>query len=190
MTAFHRIEVEDTVVALLEFASGAIQRSLLVLEQQGGEHFFGEPALKIGDLMRKAPDGRVLASEFWDDRVMVVSADGTKSSVFADSLDSPSALVQLKDGRVLVSGPAQIMSFGADGANRSVFADNVGRRGGVVQLKDGRVLVSEPQHGRVSAFAPRRWHHRAGRRPRTVRSPGRRSCRQRAPCRARRRARP
>ena len=31
---------------------GSIQRSLLVLEQQGGEHFFGEPALKITDLMR------------------------------------------------------------------------------------------------------------------------------------------
>src|SRR5690606_20520894 len=26
---------------------GAIQRSLLVLEEQGGAHFFGEPALKI-----------------------------------------------------------------------------------------------------------------------------------------------
>jgi DNA helicase HerA-like ATPase len=35
---------------------GTIQRSLLVLEQQGGAHFFGEPALK--DLMRTARDGR------------------------------------------------------------------------------------------------------------------------------------
>ena len=31
---------------------GAIQRQLLVLEQQGGEGFFGEPALEIADLMR------------------------------------------------------------------------------------------------------------------------------------------
>src|SRR5690606_18219683 len=30
---------------------GAIQRSLLVLEQQGGNHFFGEPALAIKDIM-------------------------------------------------------------------------------------------------------------------------------------------
>ena len=30
---------------------GAIQRKLLVLEQQGAEHFFGEPALKLDDLM-------------------------------------------------------------------------------------------------------------------------------------------
>jgi uncharacterized protein len=37
---------------------GSIQRSLLVLEQQGGAHFFGEPVLNIKDLMRTAPDGR------------------------------------------------------------------------------------------------------------------------------------
>jgi len=30
---------------------GAIQRSLLVLEEQGAEHFFGEPALNLQDLM-------------------------------------------------------------------------------------------------------------------------------------------
>ena len=30
---------------------GAIQRALQVLEQQGAEHFFGEPALKLDDLM-------------------------------------------------------------------------------------------------------------------------------------------
>lgn len=37
---------------------GAIQRDLLVLEQQGAEHFFGEPALDIRDLMRTTRDGR------------------------------------------------------------------------------------------------------------------------------------
>jgi hypothetical protein len=31
---------------------GAIQRKLLMLEQQGGDHFFGEPALDIQELMR------------------------------------------------------------------------------------------------------------------------------------------
>jgi uncharacterized protein len=37
---------------------GVIQRSLLVLEQQGAEKFFGEPALDINDFLRKRPDGR------------------------------------------------------------------------------------------------------------------------------------
>ncbi|SCW79118.1 helicase HerA-like domain-containing protein [Ancylobacter rudongensis] len=34
---------------------GAIQRALLVLENQGADKFFGEPALKITDLMRVEP---------------------------------------------------------------------------------------------------------------------------------------
>jgi DNA helicase HerA-like ATPase len=37
---------------------GVIQRRLLVLEQQGAEKFFGEPALDINDLMKVTPDGR------------------------------------------------------------------------------------------------------------------------------------
>ena len=37
---------------------GAIQRSLLVLEDQGGAKFFGEPALEIFDWMRTSEDGR------------------------------------------------------------------------------------------------------------------------------------
>ena len=36
----------------------AIQRALLRLEQDGGDGFFGEPALELSDLMRVGPDGR------------------------------------------------------------------------------------------------------------------------------------
>ena len=49
---------------------GAIQRSLLVLEQQGGAHFFGEPALNIDDLMRTARDGRGYISVLAADKLM------------------------------------------------------------------------------------------------------------------------
>jgi DNA helicase HerA-like ATPase len=46
---------------------GAIQRGLLLLEQQGGDRFFGEPALALADLMMKDAAGRgavhVLAAE-------------------------------------------------------------------------------------------------------------------------------
>ncbi|MGK9236750.1 DUF853 domain-containing protein [Inquilinus limosus] len=46
---------------------GSIQRQLLVLEQQGAEAFFGEPALDLTDLIRTGADGRgvinVLAAE-------------------------------------------------------------------------------------------------------------------------------
>lgn len=49
---------------------GAIQRQLLVLEQQGGEHFFGEPALKIADIMRTTRDGRGAINILAADRLM------------------------------------------------------------------------------------------------------------------------
>lgn len=37
---------------------GAIQRQLLVIENQGGNALFGEPALELADLMRVRPDGK------------------------------------------------------------------------------------------------------------------------------------
>jgi DNA helicase HerA-like ATPase len=36
----------------------AVQRALLTLESEGAEHFFGEPALQLEDLLRPAADGR------------------------------------------------------------------------------------------------------------------------------------
>jgi DNA helicase HerA-like ATPase len=50
---------------------GAIQRSLLVLEQQGGSFFFGEPALNISDLMRTTTDGRGIVSVLAADKLMM-----------------------------------------------------------------------------------------------------------------------
>ncbi|PCQ05456.1 hypothetical protein CP995_30505, partial [Klebsiella pneumoniae] len=48
-----------TSTAILTDASiGAIQRGLLTLEQQGAEHFFGEPMLDIADWMRVDASGK------------------------------------------------------------------------------------------------------------------------------------
>ncbi|TYC52270.1 DUF853 family protein [Rhodobacterales bacterium] len=49
---------------------GAIQRRLLVLERQGGENFFGEPALDIRDFIRTAPDGRGIVNILAADKLM------------------------------------------------------------------------------------------------------------------------
>ena len=49
---------------------GAIMRRLLVLEQQGAEAFFGEPALDIKDLMRTTRDGRGLINILAADELM------------------------------------------------------------------------------------------------------------------------
>ncbi|MDP2781486.1 helicase HerA-like domain-containing protein [Devosia sp.] len=49
---------------------GAIQRALLVLEQQGGENFFGERALAIADMLRTDRDGRGFISILAADELM------------------------------------------------------------------------------------------------------------------------
>ena len=50
---------------------GAIQRSLLILEQQGGANFFGEPALRIADIMRTTRDGRGAINVLAADKLMM-----------------------------------------------------------------------------------------------------------------------
>ncbi len=49
---------------------GSIQRRLLVLEEQGADHFFGEPALDIMDFLRTAPDGRGYINILVADKLM------------------------------------------------------------------------------------------------------------------------
>ena len=49
---------------------GAIQRRLLVLEEQGADHFFGEPALDIKDFIRTTPDGRGVVNILAADSLM------------------------------------------------------------------------------------------------------------------------
>ena len=49
---------------------GAVQRALLVLEQQGAANFFGEKALEISDLMRTNIDGRGTISVLAADQLM------------------------------------------------------------------------------------------------------------------------
>jgi DNA helicase HerA-like ATPase len=50
---------------------GAIQRSLLTLEEQGGENFFGEPALDIKDLMHTDDDGKGIINVLAADKLMM-----------------------------------------------------------------------------------------------------------------------
>ena len=49
---------------------GSIQRRLVVIEEQGGNKFFGEPALDIKDLMRTTRDGRGYMNILVADKLM------------------------------------------------------------------------------------------------------------------------
>ena len=60
-------EIRQTYGNVAPQTIGAIQRRLLVLEEQGANIFFGEPALDLTDFIKTAPDGRgivnILAAE-------------------------------------------------------------------------------------------------------------------------------
>jgi hypothetical protein len=49
---------------------GAIQRSLLTLEEQGGDKFFGEPALNLQDFMQTDKAGKGMINVFTADKLM------------------------------------------------------------------------------------------------------------------------
>ncbi|HEY5802407.1 MAG TPA: helicase HerA-like domain-containing protein [Lysobacter sp.] len=67
LVAAERKDISTSYGLVSAQSIGAIQRSLLRLEQEGGEMFFGEPALELTDLMRTHTDGRgvinILASD-------------------------------------------------------------------------------------------------------------------------------
>ena len=60
--AEHASEISGQYGNVSKSSIGTIQRQLLVLEEQGGEMFFGEPALNIAEFMRTTPDGRGIIS--------------------------------------------------------------------------------------------------------------------------------
>jgi len=67
----HAEELSKVYGNITKQSVAAIQRDLLVLEQQGAESFFGEPALKISDIMRTTNDGRGAISVLAADKLMM-----------------------------------------------------------------------------------------------------------------------
>jgi len=57
-TAEHAADISTKYGLVSKQSVGAITRSLLKLEQAGANHFFGEPALELADLMRQDMSGR------------------------------------------------------------------------------------------------------------------------------------
>ena len=63
-------EMQQTYGNIAPATVGAIQRSLLVLEREGGTGFFGEPALALADLMTAAQGGRGWVSVLCADKLV------------------------------------------------------------------------------------------------------------------------
>jgi uncharacterized protein len=63
-------EVSSTYGNVTVASVGAIQRALLVLENQGAAQFLGEPALDLGDLISTGPEGMGRINVLMSDRLM------------------------------------------------------------------------------------------------------------------------
>ncbi len=68
--ADHAAELTTQYGNVSKATIGTIQRQLLVLENQGGAKFFGEPALALKDLMRTTSDGRGTVNILAADKLM------------------------------------------------------------------------------------------------------------------------
>ncbi len=68
--ADHAAELTTAYGNVASATIGIMQRQLLVLENQGGAAFFGEPALEIADLLQLAPDGRGIVNVLAADKLM------------------------------------------------------------------------------------------------------------------------
>src|ERR1044071_9829002 len=68
--ADHAAELTTQYGNVTKATIGTIQRQLLVLDNQGGTKFFGEPALSLQDLMKKSSDGRGYVNILVADKLM------------------------------------------------------------------------------------------------------------------------
>lgn len=69
--AEHATELSSQFGLISKASIATLQRGLLVLEQQGAQNFFGEPALKVTDIMRTTHDGRGAISILAADKLMM-----------------------------------------------------------------------------------------------------------------------
>jgi DNA helicase HerA-like ATPase len=69
--AEHATELSSQFGLISKASIATLQRGLLILEQQGAENFFGEPALKVTDIMRTTHDGRGAISVLAADKLMM-----------------------------------------------------------------------------------------------------------------------
>jgi uncharacterized protein len=67
----HAAELKTQYGNVSAASVGAIQRNLLVLEEQGGDRFFGEPALDLDDFLQTDSKGRGIVNILAADKLML-----------------------------------------------------------------------------------------------------------------------
>ena len=97
---------------------GVLLRSLVQLEDGGGNEFFGEPQLDVADLMRTAPDGRGVISclelaavqdkpRLWSTALMWLVAELFETLPEAGDLPKPKLVVFLDEAHLLFTGASK-----------------------------------------------------------------------------------
>lgn len=71
LVAAERKDISTSYGLVSTQSVGAIQRALLRIEQEGGDEFFGEPALELADLMRTNIDGRGIVNVLAADQLIL-----------------------------------------------------------------------------------------------------------------------
>lgn len=71
LVAAERKDISTSYGLVSTQSVGAIQRALLRIEQEGGDKFFGEPALELADLMRTNVDGRGIVNVLAADQLIL-----------------------------------------------------------------------------------------------------------------------
>ena len=116
---------------------GAIQRGLLGLEQQGGDHFFGEPMLDIADLMRVDENGRgvinVLAAEqlhlsplLYSTFLLWLLAELFEELPEAGDLDKPKLVFFFDEAHLLFDGAPPALTDKVEQVVRLIRSKGVG----------------------------------------------------------------
>ncbi|MDQ0510912.1 helicase HerA-like domain-containing protein [Ancylobacter amanitiformis] len=116
---------------------GAIQRSMLVLEGQGGGNLFGEPSFDIMDLLETAPDGRGVINLLAAQRLM--DAPRTYGALMqwllmrlfaalpeAGDLDKPKLVIFLDEAHLLFDGASRTILDTIERTVRLIRSKGVG----------------------------------------------------------------
>jgi hypothetical protein len=149
---------------------GVIQRRLLVLEEQGADKFFGEPALDILDFIKTAPDGRgiinILAAEklMETPRLYATYLLWMLSELFeklpeVGDLDKPKLVFLFDEAHLLFNGASKAVLDQVERVTRLIRSKGVGvyyvtQSPGDVPDRISAQLGNRVQHA-LRAFTPR-----------------------------------
>ena len=133
----HAAEYRARYGTLATSSLGAIQRTLLTLEQEGGEVLFGEPALRIDDLMRLTADGRgtvgILSAErlmkaprLYSTLLLYILSELYETLPEVGDLDRPRVVIVFEEAHLLFDGASKVLLERIEQVVRLIRSKGVG----------------------------------------------------------------